>query len=486
MSTRRQNLGHCAGMVVLVLLLSACSGGNGGSEGAATTISGFVQAPNGQVAFTEPRGFIGQLTKLLMRTAHASFVGLSPVPDGTAIQLARFNSTGTGVTTLATSTTSEGRYSFTWTDQSLPFSTELIVQVTGPTGRMIRAFVTNPTVDVDPTSELAVRLVLERIASIPEASLSHFTVKEVNHIAAAVKLLTKATSFTGGADLEATITAIRTAVLANTELIAFMTDAAEAGQTTRGPGDVGNYFPFAQGSVWNFRGTHAETGQPTINFQDVHKITGTKPIGSVTATVFSRSNPDGSGTPKDAYLTKETTGITFRGNNDPRDPITPQVIPYQDVRFPLHVGASFHPITKSGLDFGQDLDGDGTNETANLTSQVTVIEFETVDVPAGTFPNSVQIQLQLTFTVSLSKSGSAAAARQTQTMWLAPGIGVIKRHSVTQFPGFAQTNSEELVSYLVNGQQAGSVPVTIATGVTEANSDFTNPGPSGIASNGTD
>ena len=486
MSTRRRNAEYRAGMVLLLLLLSACSGGNGGSEGTGPTISGFVQAPNGQVAFTQPRGLIGQLTNLLMQTAHASIVGLSPVPDGTAIHLVRFASSGTDVTTLATTTTSEGRYAFTLTDQSLPFTNELIVQAIGPTGKMLRAFVTQPTVDVDPASELAVRLVLERIGSTPGVSLSYFTVKEVSDIAASVKLLTKATSFTAGADLEATLTSIRTAVLDNTELTAFISAAAEEGQTTQGPGDVGNYFPFAQGNIWNFRGSHAETGQPTINFQDVLKITGTKFLGSVAATVFSRSTPDGSGTPKDAYLTKETTGITYRGNNDPRDTITPHVVPYQEVQFPLHVGASFHPITKSSLNFGQDLDGDGTNETANLTSQVTVIDVETVTVPAGTFPNTVQIQSQLSFTVSLSKSGSAATAQQTQTMWLAPGIGPVKRHSVTQFPGFVQTNAEELVSYLVNGQQAGSVPVTIATGVTEANSDLTNPGPSGIASNGTD
>lgn len=492
MGTRRENAGYLAGTVWFVLLLSACDGGDGGSGGApaplssGTTVSGSVQAPNGAVAFREPRGIIEQVTALFIQPAHASLLGLSPVPDGTAIQLARFNSTGSGVTTLATSTTSGGRYSFNLTDRNLQFSNDLIVQVIGPTGKMIRAFVTNPTVDVNPASEVAVRLVLERIATTPGTALSHFTVKEVNDIAASVILLTNAKPFTGGTDLDATLATIRTAVLADTGLTAFVTAAAEAGQATRGPGDVGNYFPFAQGSVWNIQGTHAETGQPIITFQGLRKITGTTLIGSLTATVFSELTADGSGTPKESYLTKETTGITVRGNNDPTDPITPQVIPYQEMQFPLQVGASFHPITKSGLDFGRDLDGDGSNETATVTSEVTVIDFDTIVVSAGTFPNTAQIQLQMTFSVRLSKSGSAATSQQTQTIWLAPGIGPVKRQSVTHLRGFSQTTSEELVSYLISGQGAGGVPVTIATGVTEANSDLTNPGPSGMASNGTE
>jgi hypothetical protein len=372
------------------------------------------------------------------------------------------------------------------TNLGLPFANDLIVQASGPAGTILRAFATNTTVDVDPASELAVRLILEQIVATPGASFSHFTLKEVNDIAASLTLLTTAKPFTGGANLEATITTIRNAVTADPALTAFITAAAETGQTTLGPGDVGNYFPFTQGNVWNVQGTHTETGQPTITFQNVHTITGTKLIGPIAATVFSESNNAGSGTPEDEYLTKETTGITFRGNNDPTDTISPQFTPYQEVQFPLQVGTSFHPVTKSGVDIGQDLDGDGKNETANLTSQVTVIGFETVAVPAGSFPNTAQIKIQLSSTVFPSKGGSSVTATGTITLWHTPGIGGVKRRSVTQVQGFTETETEELVSYLVNGQGAGTVPLTIATGVAQANSDTTNPGPSGVASNGSD
>jgi len=452
--TSRLQAGSLVGAFALLALLTACGGDDGGGAPASppsgTTVSGVVQAPNGQLAFNKPPGVLERVISLFIPTVHASISGLSAVPDGTAVQLARFNAMGTSITTLATTSTKEGRYTFNLTNLGISFANDLIVQASGPTGTILRAFVTNPTVDVDPASELAVRLVLEQIAATPGGSFSHFTVKEVNDIAASMKLLTTAKTFTGGANLEATITTIRNAVTTDPSLTAFLTAAAEAGQTTLGPGDVGNYFPFAQGNVWTVQGTRTETGQPTISFQNVHTITGTKLIGPITATVFSESNNAGSGTPEDEYLTKETTGIIFRGNNDPTDTISPQFTPYQEVQFPLQVGASFHPVTKSGFDIGQDLDGDGKNETANLTSQVTVIGFETVVVPAGSFANTVQIKIQLTTTVFPSKNGPPVTATETITLWHAPGVGTVKRRSVTQVQGFTATETEELVSHVVN------------------------------------
>jgi hypothetical protein len=371
------------------------------------------------------------------------------------------------------------------TNLGVQFSNDLIVQVSGPTGKVIRAFVTNATVDLDPGSELAVRLVLEQIAAIPGATLSQFTLKEVNEIATSLKLLSTVKQFTGGANLETTISTIRNAVVADPNLMAFIAAAATAGQTTLGPGDVGNYFPFTQGNVWTFQGTHTETGHSIINFQNTLTISGTQLIGGINATVESESNPDGSETPIDDYVTKETAGITNHGNTDLTDFITPHVIPFQEVQFPLQAGASFQPVNKSGLDYGQDLDGDGTNETFAVTSRVTVIDFETVAVSAGSFQNTARIESELTVTVILSKSGSKVTATGSATTWLAPGIGPIKRQNVIQSQGVSETTSEELVSYLVNGQGVGAVPITIATGVTQANSDTTNPGPSGIASDGT-
>jgi hypothetical protein len=439
------------------LLSCGSGGGDGGSGGGTaatdTMVSGSVQAPNGVVAFNDSPGVIEWLAQLLTPTASASISGLSPVPDGTPVQLARLHATGTSVsfTVLSTTTTSGGRYSFNLTKVGVQFSNDLIVLVTGATGKMLRAFVTNPTVDVDPGSEATVRLVLEQIASTSGATISNFTLVEVNQLCAAVKVLVIVKQLVGGADLDTTVTTVTTAVLAQPNLVAFISAAVTPGQTTMAPGDVGNYFPLAQGNTWNFQGTDTEAGQPTVNFQNTLKINGTTLVGGITATVRSESNPDGSGTPVDDYVTKETTGITNRGNNDPTDHITPQIVPYQEVQFPLQAGATL-TMTKVGINSGQDLDGDGKLESVVLASVVTVVDFETVTVAAGSFPNAAQIKSVLTVTVTLSKSGSTITVVKIETMWLAPGVGPIKREDhVTQSPGGTETTSEELVSYVVNG-----------------------------------
>lgn len=217
------------------------------------------------------------------------------------------------------------------------------------------------------------------------------------------------------------------------------------------PGDVGNYFPFAQGNTWNFQGTHTEAGQPTVNFQNTLKVNGTHLVNGITTTVRSENNPDGSGTPVDEYVTEDTTGITNYGNNDPTDFVTPQIVPYKEVQFPLQAGASF-TVTKVGITTGKDVDGDGKPETAVLTQVVTVVDFETVSVVAGTFSDTAQIKSVVTAVVTLSKNGATFTVVEIETVWLAPGVGPIKREdNVTQSPGGTETTSEELVSYVVSG-----------------------------------
>jgi len=164
--------------------------------------------------------------------------------------------------------------------------------------------------------------------------------------------------------------------------------------------------------------------------------------------------------------------------------VTPQVVPYQELQFPLQAGTSFQQVSKSGLDLGQDLDGDLINEKLNITSRVTVVEFSTITVPAGTFQNSAKIEARITETAILSRNGATFTATGTQSVWFAPGVGPIKAVETINADGFTQTNSSELVGYVVNGQGKGNVPLTLASGVAAANSDTTNPGRPGIASDG--
>ena len=183
----------------------------------------------------------------------------------------------------------------------------------------------------------------------------------------------------------------------------------------------------------------------------------------MTTTVFSETNPDNSGKAQEEYRVKDATGVTIWGNNDVTDVLTPHLVPYPGLRFPLQPGSTFQSFNKQGLNFGEDLDGDGKNETAAINAQVKVVGFENVTVTAGTFPNTIRVETTFNLVVTLSRDMSAIPATQTQTTWFASGVGPVKHTGVTQSQGLSDTITEELVSYSVDGQGTNVLTVNLAT-----------------------
>lgn len=226
----------------LLLSVAACGGGGGGgtpppAASAQTIVSGAVQAPGGLVAFSREQGALERVADLFTSSAYAAVSGLSSVPDGTSVQLVRLNDNGTVGATLATTTTSGGRHSFNLTSLGLSVASDLAVRVLNPgTGVQMRAFVTGETVNLDPISETAVRMILEEIAIPPGTALSSFTPQELRDLVGALDLLTTTNQAAAGLTIENTVTAIKQSATADAGLMAFLTAAAGAGDTTEGPG----------------------------------------------------------------------------------------------------------------------------------------------------------------------------------------------------------------------------------------------------------
>jgi hypothetical protein len=63
-------------------------------------------------------------------------------------------------------------------------------------------------------------------------------------------------------------------------------------------------------------------------------------IDGITATVVTEQNLDDINSSDKEYLEKNSRGITNWGNNDPANFLTPQLIPYNQVNFPLTIGAN--------------------------------------------------------------------------------------------------------------------------------------------------
>jgi hypothetical protein len=463
----RLNMGLMMGMLSLNLLLWGCGGGDEGST-ASLIISGTVQAPNGQIVFTPQQNLFEKFANLFVSSVNASVSGISPVADGTQVELVRMSGAGAVLTILAATPTSAGRYSFNLTELGLGFSSDLVVRVINASIQM-RAFAVSDTVDIDPVSEAAVQMVIERLASTNGMTLDYFTPQELADIAASIDLFAAVKQINSGGVIDL-VAAVKNAVTADTSLMAYIATASGAGQTKEGPGDIGNFFPFTQGNIWRFQGTISENSGTPISVSNTLMIAGTKVLNGVTTTIFTETNPDNFGQVKENYLFKDSRGIINWGNNDRTDDITPQLAPIQEIIFPLKSGSSFEQLNKKGLNFGLDLDFDGVREKADLTSQIFIAAFEEISVPVGSFPDSVKIETKVTITVTLSSDNTKITETGIETEWFAPGIGLIKRSSLIEIHGggqsFNETATEELIGYIVDGHGGGiRIEVTPTSGL---------------------
>lgn len=145
----------------IALSLSACGGGGSSTPGTGTgtgttasTVSGVVEAPQGQIAmFEHDQSMLVALTEFIFPGAYAAITGLQPV-TGATVELIRVDNTGAQVgAVLATASTSiTGNYSL-----SLPagvdFSGDLVLRITGNSGSSMSAQVVEQSVDINPISQ---------------------------------------------------------------------------------------------------------------------------------------------------------------------------------------------------------------------------------------------------------------------------------------------------------------------------------------------
>jgi hypothetical protein len=207
------------------------------------------------------------------------------------------------------------------------------------------------------------------------------------------------------------------------------------------------FFPFTQGDAWEFQGTIPEDGGPATNYVNTIMVIGNKVIDGVTTTVFAESNLANSGIETEEYLVKDSLGITYWGSSGETGFLPSQMAPYQEVYFPLQVKSTFKQSFK-GIDFGEDLDGDGVHETTDVTWKTTVAALEEVIVPAGSFANSVRLETKARLSVTLSWYHRKVTFKATETDWYAYGIGPVKRIILLEARIAGQKFSEEVVEEL--------------------------------------
>jgi hypothetical protein len=233
-----------------------------------------------------------------------------------------------------------------------------------------------------------------------------------------------------------------------------------------GPGDTLSYFPIAAGNQWFFGATNSYPLAPAPLGDLTAHANGNQTVLGHVATVLTRTSNVLSGGPVDQYYLSSPGGITYLGTNDPGDPITPLLVPYVQLSFPVLTG-SVSSITGANLPFSV-----GTPATAanlNVTQTIVNVGFEAVNVPAGSFPNALKQVTTLNGTAIAN--GQNIAVSGTDTTWLVSGIGIVKESTVAEASTKTITEVLDLKGFNVNGRRRGLgvpsqlIPVNNSLGV---------------------
>jgi hypothetical protein len=217
-----------------------------------------------------------------------------------------------------------------------------------------------------------------------------------------------------------------------------------------GPGDTQNYVPASVGNAWKLSYAATDTNNVTTAGLLALSIPGTKTVLGATATVFDQQDGVGGiGSGQDFYVIGNG-GVTFVGNSDATDLLTPQLVPFVQLLFPVSTGQQSR-LTASGLSLGKDAQGNPV--TLDMTQTISNDRFEDVATTAGFFPGA----LRQTTTVAgtTADAGKSFGINGTDVRWYWPGAGLIRESISITTDGLSNTGESQIMSYTVNGVSHG-------------------------------
>lgn len=215
-----------------------------------------------------------------------------------------------------------------------------------------------------------------------------------------------------------------------------------------GPGDVEGYFPHAVGDRWSIDTVAIEAGAETRGRLSA-AVGAPRVVGGVSAVVLSET--DDRGAVLEGYYAPSPGGVTYLGNSDASDTITPWLAPYPLLLFPVALG-DVATITAAHLPFGTD--GYGNPVTLDWTQRIANAAFETVDVPAGSF-SALRHETTIEGAVVDEAFGISIPISGSETRWFAPGVGLVKTASAVTVEDQSSTSRAELRGYSVGGVTRG-------------------------------
>jgi hypothetical protein len=219
-----------------------------------------------------------------------------------------------------------------------------------------------------------------------------------------------------------------------------------------GPGDTAEYFPNGIGNGWTLDYTATDSGSRPVTGRLTVSVTGTKSVMGVNATILAQVDSGSGIGSSENYYYLSPGGITHYGNNDSTDTLTPQIVPYAQLLFPVSSG-TVSSVTGKNLPLGTDSYGNPL--TLDMAQQVVNTGFEDITVAAGSFVGALRQTTTTTGTVNDPKLSQTVMLSSTDERWWVPHVGIVKETSSTTIDTQTTTSSAELRGYVVNGVQRG-------------------------------
>ena len=221
-----------------------------------------------------------------------------------------------------------------------------------------------------------------------------------------------------------------------------------------GPGTSGqtnaDYFPLAVGNRWLY--------DDDANNPSQSDVVGTQLIGNDTAMVVQ--TVEKTGTSDSLYIRKANELVVVPKASD--SPLSIAIGPLQRLRFPVVKGDRWVLVDKT-LNAVLDFDRDGRYDTVTVHGDATVLGFETVTTPAGTYSLVAHVQTVLTSKATLTSNGQTAIVTSTSDDWYAPDIGPIRNVTNTVGPASNTTITTTVIGWRVGSKRSESVPPTVAS-----------------------
>ncbi|MFY9509838.1 MAG: FG-GAP-like repeat-containing protein [Rubrivivax sp.] len=213
--------------------------------------------------------------------------------------------------------------------------------------------------------------------------------------------------------------------------------------------DGAAYFPLAVGDRWRY----AEGADLTTV-----RVVGTQATAAGTAHVLrSESTTDMF---EELYV-KTTGGLTVVPSATD-DAFIRALGNVELLRFPLVVGSSFVSLDKTIAGI-LDIDADGRADTVAVRIEVTVVGFETVSTPTGTFERALHARTVITQSFTLSSNGRSLSVTSTAEDWYARDIGPVRSVISTVSNGVSERVESTVQSFKVGAMRSERVAPSVVT-----------------------